>query len=114
MGFKIPKLTKMDIIAVIALIAFIALMAWPIYFPGDDCEVARPGYKCESAKTVMIEHCAYWGNFSCNSNADVSLPQVEWYIQNLCDIAKTHESIDCSNLKLACNQVSGKQVCSGV
>ena len=108
------KLTKTDKIAVAALLIFVVLMALPIYFPATDCEVARPGYKCETAKNVMIEHCEYWGEFNCDTSADNSLPQVEWYLENLCDIAKRHESLDCSNLKLACNQVTGTQICPGV
>jgi len=108
------KITKTDIIAVTALVIFVFLMAMPIYFPATDCEVARPGYKCETAKNVMIEHCEYWGEFDCDTTADNSLPQVEWYIENLCEIANRHEPLDCANLKLACNQVTGEETCPGV
>ena len=44
------KITKTDMIVVAALLIFVVLMAMPIYFPATDCEVARPGYKCETAK----------------------------------------------------------------
>ena len=110
--FKI-KLSKADYIAIIVLIVFLILVSIPTYAPKDDCEVARPDYKCASLKDVMIENCNYWGEYQCNTNADVSLPQIEWYIGNLCKLQNQYHNtgLDCSNLKLACNTITGNQVC---
>lgn len=105
--------TKKDWIALIALIIFVILVSIPVYIPKGGCEVARPGYKCASAADVMIEHCNYWGRYNCDSSADVSLAQVEWYINNLCQIHNKYHNagLDCANLKLACNQITGNQTC---
>jgi hypothetical protein len=110
---KFPKLSKADIISIIALIIFVTIVSIPTYLPKGECEVARPAYKCASFKTVMIENCVYLGNYSCNANADVSLPQIEWYIENLCNLQNQYHSsgLDCSNLKKACNQIVGNQTC---
>jgi len=110
--FKI-KLSKTDYVGLIFLIVFLILVAIPTYAPKDDCEIARPEYKCASIKDVMIENCNYWGKYQCNTNADISLPQVEWYIGNLCELQNQYHSagLDCSNLKLACNTITGNQVC---
>ena len=104
---------RIDWIALAVLVIFVILVAIPVYWPKGGCEVARPGYKCESAKNVMIENCDYWGNFSCDTSADVSLPQVEWYIKNLCNIHNQYhaDKMDCSNLKHACNQATGESTC---
>jgi hypothetical protein len=59
----------------------------------------------------MVEHCNYWAEFECDTSKDVSLNQVEWYIGNLCDIARKHYQLDCSNLKLACNQITVADTC---
>lgn len=111
--FSLPKLTKFDIISIVFLLVFLILVSIPVYTSKGDCEIARPGYKCASIKEVMIENCNYWGNYSCDTSADISLEQVEWYIQNLCELQnKYHESgLDCSNLRTACNKISGKQIC---
>ncbi len=112
--FKINyKLTRGDLIGIIALIVFLFLVAIPIYGSKNGCEVARPAYKCESAKDVLIENCNLWSNYSCDSSGDVSLPQVEWYIGNLCNIQnKLHNSgLDCTNLKQVCNTILERQVC---
>ncbi|MDD5416788.1 MAG: hypothetical protein PHU12_02315 [Candidatus Aenigmarchaeota archaeon] len=111
--FKIPKLKKWDKIALVGLIIFIILMAIPVYRSKGDCEVARPEYKCESAKNVMIEHCTYWAQYQCDTSADISLPQVEWYIKNLCEIYNQNHNagLNCNNLKLACNVISGQSLC---
>jgi hypothetical protein len=109
MEFKIPKLTRKDWLGIALLVIVVVLLAIPTYYrPNTDCEVARPAYKCESAFNVMKEHCAYWGEFKCNTAADNSLPQVEWYLKSLCDIhnADHANKLDCTNLKHACNQVS--------
>lgn len=108
---KLPKLSKWDKLGLIALFAFIILAAIPVYIPKGECEIARPGYKCASSVDVMIENCVYWGNYKCNTTADVSLPQVEWYIKNLCDMASKKKTLDCANLKLACNQITGNTTC---
>jgi hypothetical protein len=110
--FKI-KLSKADIAAIIALVIFLILVSIPIFISKDNCEVARPDYKCASLKDVMIENCNYWGKYSCNTNADVSLPQIEWYIGNLCKLQNQYHNtgLDCSNLKLACNTITGTQTC---
>ncbi len=110
--FKI-KLTKWDIVSIIALIIFIILVSIPTYLPKGECEVARPGYKCASLKDVMIENCIYWGKYDCNTEADISLPQIEWYIENLCKLQNQYHNtgLDCSNLKSACNQITGNQTC---
>lgn len=111
--FKLPKMDKWDKIAVAVAIIFVILMAIPVYRDKGDCEVARPGYKCESAKNVMIEHCEYWAEYNCDTSSDVSLPQVEWYIGNLCEIHNdNHDAgLNCANLKSACNQVSERSLC---
>ena len=110
--FKI-KLTKSDIIALVVLIFFVGLFAMLTYWPKDNCEVARPEYKCATFKDVMIENCNFWGNYSCNSAKDVSLPDIEWYIGKLCDFQNQYHGsgLDCSDLKSACNQITGKQIC---
>jgi hypothetical protein len=117
MPFKFKmKPSKVDIISIMILIIFLILVSIPSYVSKGDCEVARPAYKCASLKNVMIENCVYWGKYSCNSTADVSLPQVEWYIGNLCDLQNQYHNtgLDCSNLKQACNQIVGNQTCSFV
>ncbi|MEM5814630.1 MAG: hypothetical protein QXD77_02335 [Candidatus Aenigmatarchaeota archaeon] len=109
MEFRFPKLAKKDWLGVAIFIIVVALLAIPVYYrPNPDCEVARPAYKCETAKNVMIEHCAYWGKYECDTAADNSLPQVEWYIKNLCEIHNKYHSdqFDCANLRHACNQAS--------
>lgn len=107
------KLTKKDILAIMILIIFIILVIAPQYYPKGNCEIARPDYKCASIKDVMIENCNYWGKYSCNTNADVSLPQIEWYILNLCKLQNQYHNtgLDCSDLKSACNKITGSQVC---
>jgi hypothetical protein len=107
------KLTRKDILAIVALIIFIIAVTVPTYAPKDSCEVARPDYKCSSVKDVMIENCNYWGKYDCNTNADVSLPQIEWYILNLCKLQNQYHNtgLDCSNLKSACNKITGDQTC---
>ena len=108
------KLRRRDIIAIAALVIFVVVMAIPVYTPKGDCQIFRAGEKCASAKDVMIENCQYWGKYSCDSTKDVSLPQAEWYISNLCGFQQEEDkTLDCSNLKTACNQVVGTQVCSG-
>jgi len=111
--FKI-KLSKLDIIAIIILIIFVILVTIPVYAPKGGCEVARAGYKCASFKDVMIENCVYWGDYNCDTSADVSLTQIEWYIENLCNLQNQYHNtgLDCSNLKSACNQITGSNVCS--
>jgi len=113
---KLPfniKLGKMDIVAIIALLIILILFTIPSFLPKDSCEVARAAYKCATFKNVMIENCVYWGNYKCDTNADVSLPQIEWYIGNLCKLENQYHNagLDCSNLKQACNQITGKQTC---
>jgi len=110
--FKI-KLSKWDKISIIALIIFVILVSIPVYIPKGECEVARPGYECASLKDVMIENCIYWGEYDCDTEADVSLPQIEWYIKNLCDLQNQYHNtgLDCSNLKSACNEIVGNQTC---
>jgi len=89
--FKI-KPSKVDIISIIILIVFIILVSIPSYISKGECEVARPAYKCESLKNVMIENCAYWGKYDCNTKTDVSLTQIEWYIGNLCDLQNQYHN----------------------
>jgi hypothetical protein len=111
---RIPfKITKIDIIAVILLIAFLILVATLIHMPKGGCEVARPNYKCASFEDVMIENCVYWGSYDCDTSADASLPDIEWYIQNLCNLQNSYHGsgLDCSNLKAACNKITGDQTC---
>ncbi|MFQ6020560.1 MAG: hypothetical protein ACE5J4_00885 [Candidatus Aenigmatarchaeota archaeon] len=108
---KIPKLTKMDKIAIIILIIFVILVTIPIYLPKGECEVTRPRYKCASFKDVMIENCQYWAQYDCDTSSDISLVQIEWYIKNMCEFQSKKQILDCSNLKLACNQITGSQIC---
>jgi hypothetical protein len=110
--FKI-KLTKWSIISIIILIVFLFLVSIPTYLPKGECEVARPNYECASLKDVMIENCVYWGDYKCDTNADVSLPQIEWYIGNLCGLQNQYHNtgLDCSDLKSVCNQITGNQTC---
>ena len=107
------NLTKKDWVYIIGLIVFIAILTYPNYISKGDCEVARPGFKCESIKNVMVENCQYWGKYSCDTSKDVSLTQIEWYIGNLCKLQNQYHNsgLDCSNLKLACNQIAENQVC---
>ena len=107
------KLKKWDKIGIVALIIFVLLMAYPLYRDKGECEVARAGYECASAKEVMIENCNYWRQYNCDTNADESLVQIEWYIDNLCDIHNKYhdDKVECHNLKLACNQISGQNLC---
>lgn len=107
------KLTKSDVIWIIIAVLFIALIAIPRYLPRE-YDVARPNYTGASAKDVMIENCVYWGKYQCDSTKDVSLPQVEWYINDLCGVAGQQSSLNCANLKQACNQITGNQTCPGV
>lgn len=110
---KFPKLSKWDALAIAALMIFLVLVSIPVYIPKGECEIARPAYKCASARSVMIENCEYWGKYQCDSSNDVSLPQVEWYIGNLCKIANRNHNYgyDCASLRQACNQATEKQTC---
>ena len=110
--FKI-KLSKYDVAAVLLLVIFVGIVTYLANVPKGDCEVARPGYKCASAKDVLVENCEYWGNFSCDTSQDVSLPQIVWYIGNLCNIQNQYHNsgLDCSNLKQVCNTILERQVC---
>lgn len=113
-GRKFPvKLGKFDLIAIAALAGFIVLMAALIYAPKGNCEVARAGFACVPAKEVIIEDCNYWSKWNCDSTKDASLPDIEFQIGSLCKIQNSlHGSgLDCSNLKIVCNQITGKQVC---
>ena len=107
------KLKRWDIVAIIGLIIFLILVSFPTYIPKGECEVSRPNYKCASFKDVMIENCIYWGKYNCNTNSDVSLPDIEWYIKNLCDLQNRYHNtgLDCSNLNSACNKITGNQTC---
>lgn len=113
---KLPlnlKMSKWDKISIMILIVFVVLVVLPTLTPKGDCEVARPGYECASVKDVMIENCQYWGEYDCDTSADVSLPQIEWYIENLCNLQNQYHDtdLDCSNLKMACNEISASLVC---
>ena len=106
------KLSKWDILSIIALTIFLIIVISPTYYTGD-CEVARPNNKCIMFKDALIENCIFWGNYGCESSADVSLPQVEWYIKNLCENQNKYHGagLDCSNLKSTCNKLTGNQTC---
>jgi hypothetical protein len=111
MELKIPKLGRRDYVGIAVLVLVVAILMVPTYYrPNPDCEVSRPAFKCETAKNVIVENCNYWGRFDCDSTADSSLPQIEWYIQNLCGIHNRYhaDKLDCSNLKHACNQVAAQ------
>jgi len=107
------KLRKWDFIAIAALLVFLILLTVPFYVPKNNCEVARAEYECATFEEVMIENCNYWGEYDCNTEADVSLPQIEWYIGNLCSLQNQYHStgLDCSNLQVACNQITDAQTC---
>ena len=109
---QLPKMGKNDWLAIAALIILVGLVAIPSYVDKGNCEVARAGYTCANFKDVLIENCNYWGNFSCDSTKDVSLPQIEWYIGNLCKLGKDkYKFPDCANLKNVCNVAVGTAVC---
>jgi len=107
------KLTRNDIISLVVLAIFLIIISIPTFISKTNCEVGRPEYKCATFKDVLIENCNYWGKYSCNTNADPSLPQIEWYIQNLCDLQNNYHNsgLKCSDLKIACNQITGNQTC---
>lgn len=107
------KLGKWDILALAALAGFIILMAALIYAPKGGCEVARAGATCVPARDVLVEDCNYWAKFGCDSTKDAGLPDIEFEIGSLCKVQNSlHGSgLDCSNLKMACNRITGKQVC---
>ena len=107
------KLKRWDIISILSLVLFLILISIPTFVPKDNCEVARPEYKCATFEEVMIENCNYWGEYDCDTQADVSLTQVEWYIGNLCNLQNQYHSagLDCSTLQIACNQITGEQTC---
>lgn len=111
-NFKL-KLKKLDIAAIVFLIVFVILISMPSLVPKDNCEVARPEYKCATFEQVMIENCNYWGEYDCDTQADPSLPDIEWYIGNLCNLQNQYHGtdLDCSTLQIACNQITGEQVC---
>jgi hypothetical protein len=107
------KIGRNEVIVIIASVIVLAVMSIPPYLPLNDCEVARPAYKCASFQDVMKENCVYWGNFSCNTASDASLPDVEWYILNMCKLQNQYHGtgLDCANLKAACNRIVGNQTC---
>jgi hypothetical protein len=107
------KLTKRDMIAIGILAAFVLISAFMVYTPKDSCEVARGDYECSTVKVAMSEYCAYWGKYSCDTSTDVSLPDVEWFIGNMCNLQNQYHGtgLDCSNLKSACNKITGIQTC---
>lgn len=107
------KLGKWDLMAIAVLAGFIILMAVLIYGPKGNCEVARAGFTCVPAKDVIIEDCNYWAKFGCDSTKDASLPDIEFEIQSLCKIQNSLHGtgLDCSNLKMACNQIAQRSVC---
>jgi hypothetical protein len=107
------KLSKLDIIAIIVLVIVVILVTFPTYVSKGDCEVARADFKCASFKEVLIENCDYWSEYDCNTDADISLPQIESYIKSLCELENSYHNtgLDCSNLKSACNEITGKQTC---
>lgn len=104
---------KWDILALAALAGFIILMAALIYAPKGGCEVARADSACVPAKDVLVEDCGYWAKYGCDSAKDASLPDIEFQIAGLCKIQNSLHGagLDCSNLKAACNRITGKQVC---
>lgn len=107
------KFGKWDILAIAALAGFIILMAALIYAPKGGCEVARAGFACVPAKDVLIENCNYMSKWNCDSSKDASLPDIEFEIQSLCKIQNNLHGtgLDCSNVKMTCNQITQKQVC---
>ncbi|MBN2203045.1 MAG: hypothetical protein JW700_02585 [Candidatus Aenigmarchaeota archaeon] len=113
---RIPriKLTRNDYVAIVALLLFVIVLTIPTYLPKDNCEVARPEYKCATFEQVMIENCQYWSEYGCDTDSDISLVQVEWYIENLCDLQNRYHGtdLDCSNLKMACNIITKSDTCS--
>jgi len=113
--FKIPKISlkKWDIVSIIALAIFLILVTIPVYSNRENCEVARPNFKCATIKDVMIENCNYWGKYDCNTGADASLPQIEWYIGNLCELQNKYHNanLECADLRSSCNQITGTQTC---
>ncbi len=107
------KLTKRDIAILAIFIVFLILISIPAYRDKHGCEVARPGYECASAKEVLIENCEYWAKYNCNTSADISLPQIVWYIKNLCKIANEYHNYgyDCTNPEKVCNSVLERNAC---
>ncbi len=124
---------KSDVAYILGAVLFVIVLGLPGLLPKNGCEVARPGYKCASAEEVIKENCRYFAGFSCDSNcsgfggrygceksgcvwvpelrectSDISLPNVKWYISNLCEIAKSrHPGIDCSDPVEVCKRIAG-------
>ncbi len=107
------KLQTKDIVIIVLFLTFLVLVTIPVYKDKHGCEVARPNYKCESAYNVLKENCIYWAKFNCNTSADPSLPQIVWYIKNLCEIANSHHDYGypCDQPEKVCNMVLNKTVC---
>ncbi|NOZ81931.1 MAG: hypothetical protein GXO63_02155 [Candidatus Micrarchaeota archaeon] len=133
------KLKTSEIAAVAGLVIFTFVLLLPSFLPKNGCEVARPGYKCASIEDVLKENCVYWEKYACLKDcrygsknecekagcywepdrficaADPSLPQVTWYIKNLCELYNQKHGTDygCATPETACAIVLGREVCGG-
>ncbi len=107
------RIGKKEAAVTAVFLIFLFLASYPLHKPKNGCEIARPGYKCASSLDVLRENCEYWARYNCNTSADPSLPQVVWYIENLCRIANRYHNtnFDCSNPKLVCRSVLNTSVC---
>ena len=95
-------------------VLFVILCAYPLYANKHGCDVARPGYTCESAYNVIVENCRMLAKYNCNLSADPALPQLAWYTQNLCKIAKKNGEFDfpdCENVNKICNLALNASAC---
>jgi hypothetical protein len=113
MKLAFSKLSRNDVAAIVILAAFLIIVSIPAYLPKNGCEVARPNYKCVSFVDVMKENCQDLAKYDCDVNADVSLTDIVWYTRNLCDLQNSNHGtgLDCSDIKSACNQMAGSQIC---
>lgn len=98
-------------VAILAVV--VAVLITPAYLPKNGCEVARPNYECVTFVDVIKENCQFWGKYDCDSSADPSLPDLEWYTRNMCNLQNSNHvtGLDCSDLKSVCNEVVGGQIC---
>lgn len=92
------RISKWSIVSVVLLIVLIILLSVPNYINKSNCEVARPGYKCETMLNVIRENCAY---LKTNNFTDES---IVWYVEQLCPLQNQYHNskLDCSSARQVC------------